>query len=94
MIFHWKLYNENIKKITNVLNVIKNGSIQNNKNKKKGRILKLKDLKFLLAKIHQILNQYLLDKKYENTFNDNKSKKFIIQMIDYFNIKDKKKLTI
>ena len=57
-------------------------------------ILKLKDLKFCLQKIHQILNQYLLDKKYENTFNDNKSKKFIIQMIDYFNIKDKKKLTI
>ena len=57
-------------------------------------ILKLKDLKFCLQKIHQILNQYLLDKKYENTFNDNKSKKFIIQMIDYFNKKDKKKLTI
>ena len=53
----------------------------------------------MFSKIHQILNQYLLDKK-ENTFNDikeelvwkneDKSNKFIVQMIDYFNIKEKK----
>ena len=45
------------------------------------------------------MNKYSLDKNYENTFNDikeeywkteDKSKKFIVQMIDYFNIKDKK----
>ena len=37
---------------------------------KEGRILKIERFKILFGKIHQILNQYLLDKNKENTFND------------------------
>ena len=70
---------------------------------KKGRILKIERFKILFAKFIKYWINIHLIKIMKNTFNDikeecwkteDKSNKFIEQMIDYFNIKDKKKLAI